>query len=298
MKWKNIAIKFVRPHIAILICLLPISITMLVSSLIHFETTSPISIISYVLAFYTLLIICFRLPEIIGFFKRLKSENKFLKHWFSNVHLRVNTTLYGALIGNVLFATFQIALGFYHKSFWYYSMFFYYVLLGIMRFILVNHTRKFKKNELIKVEIKKYVFCGWTLLLMNLALITIVFFIVYQNKTFNHNMIVTIAIATYTFLSFSFAIVNIFKYKKYKSPVYTATKYISLIGASVSMLTLETTMLTTFGGAEGQAIGKIILPITGVVIIGFALFLSVAMIISGNKHLKSLKENVKKASKN
>ena len=111
-------------------------------------------------------------------------------------------------------------------------------------------------------------------------------------------MIVTIAIATYTFLSFSFAIVNIFKYKKYKSPVYTATKYISLIGASVSMLTLETTMLTTFGGAEGQAIGKIILPITGVIIIGFALFLSVAMIIIGNKHLKSLKENVEKASKN
>lgn len=296
MKWKNIAIKIIHPHIAVLICLLPISITMLVSSFIHFETTSAVSIISYILAFYTLLIICFRLPEIIGFFKRLKKENKFLKHWFSNVHLRVNITLYGALVGNVLFATFQIALGFYHKSFWYYSMFFYYALLGIMRFILVNHTRKFKKNELIIVEIKKYIFCGWVLLLMNLALSAIVLFIVYLNKTFNHNMIVTIALALYTFLSFSFAIINFFKYKKYKSPVYTATKYISLIGASVSMLTLETTMFTTFGGKENDALRQILLPITGAIIVGFALFLSVLIIINGNKHLKSLKESTKKAS--
>ena len=48
--------------------------------------------------------------------------------------------------------------------------------------------------------------------------------------------------AAYTFLTFAFAIINLVKYKKYKSPVYMSAKLISLIAGAVSMLTLETTI--------------------------------------------------------
>ncbi|MBO5345244.1 MAG: hypothetical protein J6A51_05040, partial [Clostridia bacterium] len=176
--WKKIGLNLLYPHLAVIICLLPISVAFLVFSLVYLGTESIIAIASYLLAFYVLLVICFRIPNMIKFFKTVKNENKYMKKWFSDVHLRMNVSLYATLIWNVSFAIFQLGLGFYHHSFWFYSMFAYYVMLGVMRFFLVKHTRKFKANEQKEIELKKYIISGWLLLFMNLALAVIVFFIV------------------------------------------------------------------------------------------------------------------------
>ncbi|MBR4418641.1 MAG: hypothetical protein IKT33_01405, partial [Clostridia bacterium] len=76
------------------------------------------------------------------------------------------------------------------------------------------------------------------------------------------------------------------KYKKYNSPVYSTAKTISLIAGVVCMLTLETTMLTTFGTNESPLFGQIILSLTGVAVIGFAITMALIMIFKGNKQLK------------
>lgn len=291
INWKKIGLNLLYPHLAVIICLLPISVAFLVLSLIYLGTESILAILSYLLAFYVLLVICFRIPRVIVFFKKVKRENKYVKKWFSDVHLRMNVSLYGSLIWNIAFAIFQLFLGFYHKSFWFYSMFAYYVMLGVMRFFLVKHTRKYKANEQTEIELKKYVVSGWLLLFMNLALAVIVFFIVYWNKTFNHHMITTIALAAYTFFTFTFAIINFVRYKKYKSPVYSSAKTISLIAGAVSMLTLETTMLTTFGADTSPLFNQIILSLTGVAVIGFAITMAIIMIVKGRKQLREIAIN-------
>lgn len=286
--WKKLGYNLLYPHLAVIICLLPISVAFLVFSLIYLGTESIIAIISYLLAFYVLLVICFRIPNIIQFIKNFKHENKYMRKWFSDVHLRMNVSLYGSLIWNIIFAIFQLGLGFYHKSFWFYSMFAYYVILGVMRFFLVKHTRKFKANEEIVYEIKKSILCGWLLIVMNVALSIIVFFIVYYNKTFIHSEITTITIATYTFVTFTFAIINLIKYRKYKSPIYSSAKIISLIAGAVSMLTLETTMITTFGVGESKILNQILLSTTGFAVIIFSIIMAIIMIIKGNKLLDKI----------
>ena len=289
-KIKKICFNFLYPHIAVIIFLFPISVAFLVLSLICFNAESILAILSYLLAFYVLLIVGFRMPKIFNFFKTLKRENKYVKRYFSDVQLRINISLYGTLIWNVAFAIFQLALGFYHKSFWFYSMFAYYVMLGVMRFFLVNHTRRYKANEKTKIEIKKSIFCGWLLVFMNIALAVIILFMVVFNKTFYHHMITTIVIAAYTFFTFIIAIINLIRYRKYKSHIYTSAKIISLIAGSVSMLTLERIMLTTFGTAESQLFSQIILPITGFAVISFAVTMATIMIVKGNKSLKILNQ--------
>ena len=286
--WKKIGLNLLYPHIAVIIVILPISVAFLVLSLIYLGTESILAILSYLLAFYVLLVISFRVPRIITFFKNFKRENKYVKRYFSDVQLRINISLYGSLIWNVAFAIFQLGLGFYHKSFWFYSMFAYYIMLGVMRFFLVKHTRKYKANEETQIEIKKSIICGYLLIAMNLALAVIVFFMVYWNRTFYHHMITTIALATCTFFTFTFAIINLVKYRKYKSPVYSSAKTINLIAGAVSMLTLESTMLTTFGTTESPLFGQIMLSLTGVAVIGFAITMSVIMIIKGIKQQKEL----------
>lgn len=288
MDWKKLGRCLLYPHLAIIICLLPIATTCLIFALIYLPPESVLAILAYLLSFYVLLVICFRMPRIIKFFQNWKRDNKYLQKWFADVHLRMNVSLYGALIWNVVFALFQLGLGFYFKSFWFCAMFAYYVLLGVMRFFLVKHTRVYQANEEVRTETKRYLLCGWLLLIMNLALAVVVTFLIIWDQMFKHHMITTIAMATFTFLTFTFAIVDLVRYRKYQSPVYSAAKTINLIAGCVSMLTLETAMLTTFGTADNPLFHQIILAATGVAVIGFALTMAVMMIVKGSRQLKKI----------
>ena len=112
---------------------------------------------------------------------------------------------------------------------------------------------------------------------------------VYWNRTFRHHEITTIALAAYTFTAFTVAIINMVKYRQYNSPVYSASKAISLASACVSMLTLEATMPTTFGDGSMDAVTKkIFLGCTGGVISVFVVAMAIYMIKQSSKKLKEL----------
>ena len=164
----------------------------------------------------------------------------------------------------------------------------YYILLALIRLYLSNYTRKYKVQENLKIELKKYRFSGYILFLMNLTITVILFFIIYWNRTFYHNEITTIAFAAYTFLTFTMAIFNFIKYRKYNSPVYSAAKSITLVAACVSMITLTTTMLTTFGSDDLIEFKQIILLFVGIVVALFINILAIQIIVSTTKKLKEL----------
>lgn len=289
---KKIGKSLLFPHIVIMIILLPIAIALLVYSMMFLSSETPIAIASYALSAYTLVIWCVRIPQLITAIKTLKKENKYIKTWVGDVRLRMNVSLYGSFIWNVAYAVFQLCLGLYHTSFWYYSMAAYYIFLAAMRFHLSRHTRKYETGEKLREEFVRYRNCGIVFLVMNLALSLLIFFMVYWNRTFIHHEITTIAMATYTFTTFILAIINLVKYRKYNSPVYSASKIISLVAACVSMLTLTSTMLTTFGEADGILFRKTMLGALGSVISLFTITIAIYMIIRANRSLKQLSFNI------
>ena len=293
MDWKKLGKALLFPHIAIMILLVPIATVLLVVSMVFIGTESVIAYISYVLAAYTLTVWCFKIPKIIKYFKTFKDENKYARRWQDDTRLRVNVSLYGSLAWNALYGLFQLWLGFYHHTFWFYSLGTYYICLGVMRFFLVRHTRKYAPGERLQTELKKYRACGIVFLVMNLALALIIFFMVYWNRTFEHHMITAIAMAAYTFTALTTAIINVIKYRKYNSPVFSASKAISLAAALVSMLTLESTMLTTFGdGTMTVMAQKWMLGATGGAISVLIVATAIYMIAVGTKRLKELKSEV------
>ena len=281
------------PHIAIMILLVPIATALLVFSMVCIGTESPIAIVSYVIAAYTLTVWCFKIPYLIRFFKTFKEENKYARRWQEDTRLRVNVSLYGSLAWCALYGLFQLWLGFYHHTFWFYSLGAYYICLGVMRFLLARHSSKYAPGEKMQTELIKYRACGWVFLLMNLALTLIIFFMVYFNRTFRHHMITAIAMAAYTFTALTTAIINVIKYRRYNSPVFSASKIISLTAALVSMLTLESTMLTTFGDGTMTATDqKWMLGATGGAISVLIVATAIYMIVVGTKKLKELKTEV------
>ena len=294
MDWKKLGKALLFPHIAIMILLVPIATVLLVGSMVFIGTESVIAYISYVLAAYTLTVWCFKIPYLIKFFKNFKDQNKYARKWLDDTRLRVNVSLYGSLAWNALYGLFQLWLGFYHHTFWFYSLGAYYICLAVMRFFLVRHSSKYAPGEKMQTELLKYRACGWVFLIMNLALSLIVFFMVYWNRTFNHHMITAITMAAYTFTALATAIVSVIKYKKYNSPVFSASKAISFTAALVSMLTLESTMLTTFGDGTMTAVEqKWMLGATGGVISAMIVATAIYMIVVGTKKLKILKTEVK-----
>ena len=291
MSWKKFGKALLFPHIAIMVTLLPVATVFLVYSMVFLGVDSAVSISSYVLAAYTLTVWCFRIPYLVKYIKNFKKENKYAKKWLEDTRLRVNVSLYGTMIWNVLYALLQLGMGFRHRSFWFVSLAVYYISLAVMRFFLVNHTSRYKAGEKMLSELRKYRACGVIFLVMNLALSLMIFFMVYWNRTFHHHEITTIALAAYTFTSLTVAVVNIVRYRKYNSPVYTASKSISLAAACVSMLTLESTMLTTFGEETMNLAGRrAFLGISGGAISVFIIAMAIYMIVQGTKNIKMLKE--------
>ena len=293
LKIKKVLHRILFPHFIIVLILFPISMILLVCSMVFLGTESVLSYVSYMFAFYSLTILCLKIPKIIEFMKKIKNTNKFILRYQEDINFRINISLYGSLIVNIAYSIFQLSLGIYFISLWFYSMAVYYILLSLVRFYLVKHTKKNRPGKDLFVDYRRYNFCGWIMLLMNSAITVILFFIIYYERTFYHNEIITISLAVHTFLTFGLSIYNFIKYRKYKSPVYSAAKTINLVAGCVSMMTLTTTMLTTFGTEDILEFRKILLTIVGVVVSLFILATSIQIIVVTSKKIKEIKEEKK-----
>lgn len=99
--------------------------------------------------------------------------------------------------------------------------------------------------------------------------------------------VLSYVLSAYTFTSLTFAIINTVKYRKYHSPVYSASKAISLAASCVSVLTLGSTMLTTFENETMSLSGRrILLGISGGIISAFIIAMAIYMIATASKKRK------------
>ncbi len=211
---------------------------------------------------------------------------KYLYMYLTSVKFRINFTLNITLILNALYSVFQLVLGVRHSSVWYIAFSLYYIMLALMRFYLLRYTKDHQLCENIKRELQIYRFCAVILLLLNVILSVIVFYITWQNKGFSHNTFTTVVISVYTVVSVVKSIYNLIKYRKYKSPALNAVKTIGVTSSAVSLLTLETAI-----SWKKPLIRKIITGATGFVAITFVLSAAIYMIIFAGKRLKNLVKN-------
>ncbi|MBQ9134591.1 MAG: hypothetical protein IJX66_00695 [Lachnospiraceae bacterium] len=291
--FKKILFKLLFPHIAIVIILIPIATALLTYTFAFGSTNELIAYVSYFLSAYALTVVCTRAPKIFRTLRRIKTENKYINLYVTDVHLRVKISLYCSLSINVLYALLQLLSGIHYHSGWFYALSGYYALLILMRFFLLRDTLKSDLGKNRLSEWKRYRFCGFILLVAHSALTVIVAYIVWLNRGFTHNEILTIAMAAYTFFSMTTAIINVIKYRRYESPVMSAAKAISLAAALISMLSLETAMLTAFGEGNDPTFRLIMTGTTGSAVCLLVLTLAIYMIIHATKEIKKVKKGVR-----
>ena len=243
------------PHIAIVVVFTAIAIFGLIYS---FAFNNPISFLqycSYVISAYALMIVCFRLSVVVKKIKMFSENNKLLIKYKTDINYRNKISLYTNTSTNILCMLFYLMMGVINQSLWFYSLAVYYILLSIMRFFLLKDIHKDYQSN-IKQQWYRYRFCGIILVIMNIALAIITFFVIRYNQGFLYHFIETIAIALFTFISTTLAIINSIRYRKFNQPIISAIKFVSLSSALVSMFSLETAMLTVFGTSEDYLLKK------------------------------------------
>ena len=286
---KRIGKVLLFPHIAFVIILAPIAAALLIYSFAYENVEPYISYASYFLSAYALTIVCARAPEIYKKAKQFRDNNRYITTYRSDAGLRVRISLYRSWGLNLAYALMQLVLGIINRSVWFYALAGYYFMLVVMRFFLLREARYKRLGEDLRFELLLYRLCGALLVAMNLSLVGIVFYIVRRNYGFEYHYIVTIAMAAYTFFTLTMAIVNIVRYRKYKSPVMSASKIISLAAALVSLLSLETAMLTAFGEGNDALLRQIMTACTGAAVCIAVLAMASYMIISSTKQINALK---------
>lgn len=252
--WKKIGLAILFPHTFIVFLLFNITVAGLVFIFLKGLETHPIAAAFYAVAFYTLVIVCARIPAIVKNVKDGVYKNKYARTYLTDKDLRMRISMYRGLLINFCFATFKIILGFLYNSSWLFAMAGYNVILSIMRFIVIARSQKkgLTEQEERRRGLQSYHVCGWLVMILNIAVSVIMFMVIVQKQTIEYHMIVTIGLAAFTFYCFVMAIINMVKYRERKNPVYAAIKRIDMVKAIVSIFTLQVAMLTTFEG-QGEA---------------------------------------------
>lgn len=290
IKLKRLIFKILFPHTAVILLLISVSAVMLLYAFTEKKLVSAVQYAAYGLSAYTMTVLCAKAPVLYKKARAIKQENKYAVLYFSDAALRVKISLYGSFMINVLYAVMQLGLGFINHSVWFYALSGYYLLLAAMRFLLLKNSRNESLGKNLYREYLNYRLCGIILLLMNITLSVIAFYIVSQNKGFTYHYIMTISMAAYTFTVFTTAVVNLIRYRKYNSPVISASKIINLVAAFVSMLSLETAMFTAFGEGNSPNFRKIMTACTGAAVCVIVLAMAIYMIDHSTKQLHQLEK--------
>ena len=296
--WKKLAKKLMFPPVWVMIVLAVISVASLVLVFVRGMDSHPIAYFVYVIAFYTLSVICvFCVIVLPKQYKRIKKkiyDNSFGNRYMTDVAFRTHISLYTSLAVNLLYAGTNAVSGFLYRSAWFGILAGYYIILATMRFILLRYVKKNAIGTNMMGEWKRARVSASILTLINLALSGAILMMMYQNRGFEYHGMLIYVMAMYTFYITTLAIVNIVKYRKYNSPIMTTTKIITLAAALVSMLSLETAMLSEFGTETSLETKRILIAATGAGISIVVLGLSSYMIVRSTKEIDKLKRNKRK----
>lgn len=284
MELKDKFKKILFPHELLIFLLFNISAVGLIFIFMNAMEAHPLAYVMYMIAFYTLVIVCVRIPGIIKWWKRVLHENKYTDRYLTDKDLRMRISMYRSLLITFIFATFKIILGFVYDSSWFFAMAGYNVILSLMRFVLVRQSQKKGLSEYEERVrgLQGYRVCGWLMMVLNVAVSVIMFMVIVQRQVIQYNMIVTIGLAAFTFYCFTLAIINMVKYRDRKNPIYAAVKRVDMVKAIVSIFTLQVAMLTTFQGQGAELNTGLMNTLTGIAVT-IAINTIAALMIAGVK---------------
>ncbi len=167
---------------------------------------------------------------------------------------RIVLTAAFSLLLNLSYAIYHGVLGIMGRSWWFIAICAYYIILGMTRFSAVLCERKSNSAPSIDTEYFVLSISGALLLLLSCVLAGVNYMSLQENIATQYGEITMITIATYTFGKLVMAIIRVVKHRRNRSPLLAAIRRIGYAELAVSVLTLQRSMLVSFGEMEASKV--------------------------------------------
>ena len=273
--------RLLHPPKWVLLTLPPIVFAALTHVLLQGKDSRPAYII-YGMSAYCLIIWLLPLPRLFrkarATMMRRLSSAALGSAYIGNLAFRGSVGLYAGMAANLLYAVFRALVGIRYASAWFVSMAIYYCLLGVMRLSLILSYR----SRNMKSELRCYRRTAWLLFLLNIPMGGMIVLMVLTDSGYSYPGYVVYLSAMYTFYTMILAIVNLVKYRKLGSPILSAAKILNLIAALMSLLGLQTAMITQFSPGE-ESFRSIMNAVTGGGVWCSVILIAVTMLLRTRK---------------
>lgn len=212
-----------------------------------------------------------------GFFKRLRKDFEYRTYVTSTVSFFVS----------LAFAGYNVFLGAAYKTVWNIGIAVYYLfLVGVRAFVGYKEIKLYKSGLAVEEKEKRrlsvYFIQSLMLFLIDIALTGPITIMVMQGKSVNYSEIPAIAVAAYTVFKIVTSSVSYAKTRKMTNLSVRMLKNVNFIDALVAVLTLQYTLIMTFGdGVNGDMFTLCV--VSSFVILAFLIAVSVTNLVSAIK---------------
>lgn len=214
----------------------------------------------------------------LSLFAKTKTGEKII----SNQRYRMILSAAIAFVFNLLYALYYCVLGVINLSLWFITMCAFYGILATVRFSAVLCERK--NQDVVSYDTEKFVMklSGILLTALSILLAVMNYLSLSQSIAVKYGEIIMITIATYTFYKITMAVIRNVKQRQNPSPLLRTLRSISYAEIAASVLTLQRSMLVSFGTMGSRQI-YLMNAITGAVVCLFVWILGLSMIAKSKR---------------
>lgn len=214
----------------------------------------------------------------LSLFAKTKTGEKII----SNQRYRMILSAAIAFVFNLLYALYYCVLGVINLSLWFITMCAFYGILATVRFSAVLCERK--KQDVVSYDTEKFVMklSGILLTALSILLAVMNYLSLSQSIAVKYGEIIMITIATYTFYKITMAVIRNARQRQNPSPLLRTLRSISYAEIAASVLTLQRSMLVSFGTMGSRQI-YLMNAITGAVVCLFVWILGLSMIAKSKR---------------
>lgn len=242
----------------------------------------------YCMSAYSLVILIAVVPKMVKNIKTGVKNSKAVKYissyeighrYLYDLTFRGSISIYQGMIVSLFYMVFRIIAGIRYTSVWFISMAVYYLILGVLRtYLIFSYRHRDRKGEYLC-----YRRAAWMLFLLNVNMGGMIVLMIKTNSGFSYPGYIIYLSALYTFYMMIISIINLVKFCKIGSPILLAAKVLNFVTAMMSILGLQTAMISRFSN-NGESYRRLMNSITGSIVYGIVIVIAIFMLLHSKKY--------------
>lgn len=284
---RMILAKLLHPPKWVLFIVPPVGFAALIFIFAANREESALAYLAYCMSAYSL---CILLAAVPGLAKRVKSgftnsriaqklsSSSVGGRYLHDLAFRGSISIYQGMTVNFFYVVFRIVDGIRYASVWFISMAVYYLVLGGLRaYLIFSYRRRDTKDEAVC-----YRRTAWLLFLLNIPMGGMIVLMVRTNSGFSYPGYIIYLSALYTFYTMVTSTLNLAKFRKVGSPILSAAKVLNFVAAMMSILGLQTAMISRFS-THGEEYRKLMNAITSGFVYAIVILIAVYMLLRSRR---------------